>query len=87
MCLASSSPAPSDEDTHAQHQSSSTDKHSDAIDQKQLSNDRPSSVNQKSALNQNYDSTKPNEEGIWYADPDWWVAGFTGALFVATVGL
>jgi hypothetical protein len=27
------------------------------------------------------------EEGDWYTKPDWWVAGFTGALFFATFGL
>jgi hypothetical protein len=27
------------------------------------------------------------QEGKWYASPDWWVAGFTGALFFATLGL
>jgi hypothetical protein len=26
-------------------------------------------------------------DGHWYTLPDWWVAGFTGALFVATTGL
>jgi len=31
--------------------------------------------------------TLPNGSPAWYADPDWWVAGFTAALFVATTGL
>jgi hypothetical protein len=32
-------------------------------------------------------ATEAKEEGHWYALPDWWVAGFTGALFMVTVGL
>jgi hypothetical protein len=32
-------------------------------------------------------ATKSEGEPQGYANPDWWVAGFTGALFVATAGL
>jgi hypothetical protein len=32
-------------------------------------------------------ATKSQEAGHWYESPDWWVAGFTGALFAATTGL
>jgi hypothetical protein len=30
---------------------------------------------------------EPTHHQHWYAEADWWVAGFTGALFLATVGL
>jgi hypothetical protein len=30
---------------------------------------------------------KTRAESQWYASPDWWTAGFTGALFIATTGL
>jgi hypothetical protein len=32
-------------------------------------------------------ASKPENESGWYTHPDWWVAGFTGALFVSTTGL
>lgn len=32
-------------------------------------------------------ATKAEGEPKGYANPDWWVAGFTGALFLATAGL
>ena len=32
-------------------------------------------------------SAEPALGDYWYTKPDWWVAGFTGALVVATVGL
>ncbi len=32
-------------------------------------------------------AAQPQEQREWYADPNWWVAGFTGALFLATSGL
>lgn len=32
-------------------------------------------------------AAKSQDEGYWYANPDWWVAAFTAALFIATGGL
>ncbi|HTZ21360.1 MAG TPA: hypothetical protein VMC06_10810 [Opitutaceae bacterium] len=37
--------------------------------------------------NQNYIAPQSEEQRHWYANPDWWVAGFTAALFIATAGL
>ena len=44
-------------------------------------------VQDQQAQDQNPVASKAKNEGNWYANPDWWVAGFTCALFIATSAL
>ena len=80
-------PVPSSADTQSQHQAGSPKEH-------QHSGNAPSSAPETSSpsptgqpKDENRIAAKPENEGEWYTRPDWWVAGFTGLLFIATAGL
>lgn len=85
--ISSHPPTPSATDSQSQHQTQPTNEH-------QAGDDTPSGSHETSPLSPTNQSKDKNgiasdaqREGEWYARPDWWVAGFTGALFIATAGL
>ena len=77
-------PTPRSGVAERQHQSAATDEHQNAQSTQQTSDNALSTQN---AHDEHPISPKSENEGGWYTNPDWWVAGFTGALFVATTGL
>jgi hypothetical protein len=44
-------------------------------------------VQRQQSLNEDSIAAKTKNQGCWYTNPDWWIAGFTGLVFVATTGL
>jgi hypothetical protein len=79
-------PSPGDRQTQGQHQAAAAQEHSGA-QAAQSNPQHPAPLCQKQPVDQCPVAPKPQPEGGWYASPDWWVAGFTGALFIATLGL
>ena len=80
-------PSPSARKSQQHHQGSATNEHQQG-DGTGKPPDNPSPVvpNNQSP-NQNPVASKPKDQSGWYADPNWWVAVFTGLLFIATAGL
>lgn len=83
---ASNPPSPSGGNTQTQSQTASAKHHTDA--QNAQSNPHPPFVVEiEQPANQHPIATEAEDYRQWYATPDWWVAGFTCALFLATAGL
>jgi hypothetical protein len=85
---ASDPPRPSGGDSQGQHQPDATREHSEGEPAQTARGPAPPLVVEiQQPRDQNPIATETKDERRWYATPDWWVAGFTGALFVATAGL
>jgi hypothetical protein len=82
--IALNQPAPSGRDAQGQHQAHSANEHHDTRAAQQPPPHAPltQQTDDHSSI-----SAKSKEEGQWYASPDWWTAGFTGALVFVTAGL
>ncbi|WP_264713048.1 hypothetical protein [Limobrevibacterium gyesilva] len=80
-------PIPSSRDAQSKHQDAAADHHYDPQDTQRGTRATPIVVEIHQPEHQRPIATQTEKEGEWYASPDWWVAGFTGALFFATVGL
>lgn len=81
-------PVPSDGKGEGHHQKATTQKHQSghtAYHSGQLF--RPQSIVAEQAKSQDAVAPKTENKSYWYANPDWWVAWFTGLLFLATAGL
>ena len=71
-----------------EQQSASSNEHHNGDDDKRVAQYTPFVViNLNNSTVHDEVGTKANEESGWYTRPDWWVAFFTGMLFLATVGL
>lgn len=79
-------PAPSGGDAEANHQADAGQSQDAAQGLKAEPKTAPPLLDVDA---ENEDGVAPDGkgEGHWYANADWWVAGFTGALFGATLGL
>ena len=86
-CAATSNPpAPSGGNAQAKHESATAQHHAD-VQGAQDAAQQPILVRIDQAPSQYPIATESEDEREWYATPDWWVAGATGALFVVTGGL
>ena len=47
----------------------------------------PTTIQIEQPINQHTVADQPENKDKWYARPDWWIATFTAALFLATTGL
>jgi hypothetical protein len=79
-------PSPGGRNTQHQSEAQSSKHHGDAQGAYDGSTNAPI-IAQAQPPDQHAVAANPKEEGEWYAKPDWWVAGFTAALFIATTGL
>lgn len=80
-------PAPSGGNTPAEHQAAPTQESQHTSGDERGTKIAPLVVEIDQSEGHEAIATKSQGEGEWYALPDWWVAGFTGALFIATAGL
>src|SRR3954447_23964406 len=80
-------PSPSSGERQQQHHNTAPQKHTDGDDTKSNSDNAPIGIEHVYTKNNDQVATKREPEGDWYANPDWWVATFTGLLFGATAGL
>lgn len=84
---ASQPPSPSSGNAQREHKPATTNRRQGGQDH--IGAPPPSSpiVQIQRTKNENSIAAEPHDESHWYANPDWWIAGFTGALFLATTGL
>lgn len=83
-CAATSNPpAPSGGNTKAQHQPTTSHEHAEGQGPNQVAQ-LPVVVAQNDPPPHNQIGTEAETQRQWYAMPDWWIAGFTAALFLAT---
>jgi hypothetical protein len=83
----SNSPPPCGGNAQGEHEPPSKEHHEDTQDAQRKTNSTPLAIQIQQAPSQDSVTAETKQEGQWYTRPDWWVAGFTGALFFATVGL
>lgn len=83
----SQSPALSGANAEARGETTTTQHHEDSRDSQGAAHDISVVISSAERQPQDEVGAKSKREGDWYAMPDWWVAGFTGALFLATLGL
>ena len=86
QCEASNPPTPSSGNAQAQHQTNAAQKHTDSHNTNETSSSSVR-ITQDQPVSQHGISSQPKQESHWYSTPDWWIAGFTGCLFIATSGL
>jgi hypothetical protein len=77
-------PSPRAGNTQQQHQPDAAKEHQHAQSTQQPSENAPPT---QQAQDNHSVAPKTEDEREWYTRPDWWVAGFTAALFIATTGL
>jgi hypothetical protein len=77
-------PIPRGGHAEREHESYSSGHHERAQDAQGAA---PRAIQAQDAPGQDRIGPNPKEESEWYARPDWWIAGATGALFLATTGL
>lgn len=82
----SQGPPPSSGDAQGKHEADPAQEHGNRQTNERGTPEAPFVIHTQ-PQKQNRIATKPKHEGGWYASPDWWIAGFTGALFVVTAGL
>jgi hypothetical protein len=84
---ASDPPSPGSGEAQSQHETDPAEKHSNPQPDQPGTPNLPFIVQIQDTPSQHSIAAKPENNSQWYANPDWWVAGFTGALVVATSGL
>jgi hypothetical protein len=87
LLVASDQPSPSGGIPQGQHETNPADKRSNAQRDQRGTADAPFFVQLQQPPGHNGVASQTQNEGDWYARPDWWVAGFTGGLVIATSGL
>ena len=80
-------PTPSSGESQSEHQPSPTEHRENGGPDQRGTPEAPIFFQIQQSPDQKTVAANPKDEGNWYARPDWWVAGFTGALFFATTGL
>ena len=80
-------PSPGMGESQQNHQPSAAKEHQQGDGASTPPHNLSSVVPNNQSPNQNAVASKPKDQSGWYADPNWWVAGFTGALVVVTGGL
>src|SRR5579862_4069769 len=85
-CSKSQPPSPSNGEPKAEHEGTAANKHSDT-QTGQPNASPPITINIYQSPSEYHIATETKGEGHWYTSAEWWTAGFTGLLFVATTGL
>lgn len=80
-------PPPSRGDAQTEHQKYAQEKGHNGDDNERGTAKAPLIIQIQQPESQQEVATETEEQGGWYANPDWWVAAFTGALFIVTAGL
>ncbi len=81
-------PAPRGGDTERERQTNTANHHRHTQAAQHSAQPAPFVISaQQQAPSENRIAPESQYEGAWYARPDWWIAGFTFALFLATGGL
>jgi hypothetical protein len=86
VLVALNPPTPSGRDTQREREAQSSQHHRDTQSAHDGSTNAPIFA-QNQSPGEHAIAANPKEQGEWYTRPDWWVAGFTAALFIATTGL
>jgi hypothetical protein len=83
----SQQPPPGGGKSQVEHKAAASEEHQDSEGTKQHPSAPAIITPIEQSPRENMAAPQSKEEGNWYARPDWWVAGFTGLLFLATAGL
>jgi hypothetical protein len=86
-CSQSYPPPPSSGEPQAEHEANPANKHDNPQSDERGTPEAPLFIQIQQPPNQYTIASYPQSEGDWYTRPDWWMAGFTAALFLSTTGL